>query len=292
MITLDLTNALAEKKDIFQDSFLSWARCHFRDYPWRHQRQNPYAILVAELLLKRTTATAAANTYPTFFNKYPTLLHLATATEDELVQDLRPVGLYRQRAKAIYQMMRYLMENENGSLPNSLGRLLQVPGLGSYSARAILSFGFGFPVAVVDANVERVIERVFQKAIPKKRPHFLLQEIVDYMLPKETHRQFNFGLLDFGALVCRYVIPRCDDCVLNRICDFYATAESRDVAVTPIPRLRQVRLAKGLALAQLAVKAGVSKLTIIRIEAGQTVPQPRTVQKLAVALDVTPEEIV
>jgi A/G-specific adenine glycosylase len=291
-VTIDLENTITEKKDVFQDSVLSWARCHFRDYPWRHHQQNPYAILVAELLLKRTTATAAANTYPVFFKKYPTLPHLATATEEELIKDLMPVGLYRQRAKAISRMTGYLMKNENGTIPNSLERLLRIPGLGSYSARAILSFGFDFPVAVVDANVERVVQRVFKKSINKKLSHSSIQEIADYILPRENHRQFNFGILDFGAIICRYVLTICEECKLNIICDYYWLEKATGTKAVKTTALRKIRLEKGVRLVQLAEKAGISKLTIINIEAGRTVPRPETLKKLAAALGVTIRELV
>lgn len=290
-VTIDLKNTITEKKDVFQDSVLSWARCHFRDYPWRHHQQNPYAILVAELLLKRTTATAAANTYPVFFKKYPTLPHLATATEEELVKDLMPVGLYRQRAKAISRMTGYLMKNENGTIPNSLERLLKIPGLGSYSARAILSFGFDFPVAVVDANVVRVVQRIFKKSTQKKSQLFSIQEIMDFILPRENHRKFNFGILDFGAIICRYVLPLCEECKMNTICDFYRIDAETGIKVKQDTILREIRLAKGVGLVQLAKKAGTSKLTIINIEAGRTIPRPETLRKLADALGVQAEKL-
>lgn len=290
-VTIDLKNTITEKKDVFQDSVLSWARCHFRDYPWRHHQQNPYAILVAELLLKRTTATAAANTYPVFFKKYPTLPHLATATEEELIKDLMPVGLYRQRAKAISRMTGYLMKNENGTIPNSLERLLKIPGLGSYSARAILSFGFDFHVAVVDANVVRVVQRIFKKSTQKKSPHFSIQEIMDFILPRENHRKFNFGILDFGAIICRYVLPLCEECKMNTICDSYRIDAETGIKVKQDTILREIRLAKGVGLVQLAKKAGTSKLTIINIEAGRTIPRPETLRKLADAMGVRTKDL-
>lgn len=288
---LDITNDLAAKREAIQESILTWSNYNLRDYPWRHNKKNPYAVLVAELLLKRTTATAAAKTYPIFLKKYQKLHHLAKATEEELTQDLMPVGLYRQRAKAISKMTIYLMENENGKIPNSLERLLRIPGLGSYSARAILSFGFDFPVAVVDANVERIARRVFKKRVNNKLSHSSIQEIADYILPRENHRQFNFGMLDFGAIICRYVLPMCEECKLNIICDYYWLEKEIGIKVVKTTTLRKIRLEKSVRLVQLAEKAGISKLTIINIEAGRTVPRPETLEKLAVALEVRTEEL-
>ena len=85
---LDLTNDLAAKREAIQESILTWSNYNLQDYPWRRNKKNPYAVLVAELLLKRTTATAAAKIYPIFLKKYKKLLHLAKATEEELMKDL------------------------------------------------------------------------------------------------------------------------------------------------------------------------------------------------------------
>ncbi len=290
---LDLMNAnlLAEKKDVFRESIMAWSSKNLREYPWRHYQKNPYAVLVAELLLKRTTATAVANTYPIFLKKYKTLHHLAQATGEELTQDLMPVGLYRQRAKAISEMTKYLIEKEEGTIPNTLDRLLKIPGLGKYSARAVLSFGFGVPVAVVDANVERVIQRVFNKSANKKLSVSSIQEIVDCILPKEEHRKFNFGLLDFGAIICRYVLPLCEECKLSIICDFYQLGKATETKAVKTTALREVRLAKRVKLVELAKKAGMSKLTIINIEAGRTIPRLETLKKLAASLGVKTKDL-
>jgi len=181
-----------------------------------------------------------------------------------------------------------LVEWENGTVPDSLERLLNVPGLGVYSARAVLTFGYGIAVAVVDANVGRVLNRVLQESMPPKPTQSFLQEVADALLPEDAHRQFNFGLMDLGAIVCRYVRPDCRHCPLDVVCDFY---RSGSIANLPASRLREVRRAKRVGLAELARKAGVSKLTIVNIEAGRTAPQERTLRKIADALGVHVENL-
>lgn len=284
-------DVIQEKKDAFQEGVLTWAASHLRDYPWRRQGREPFTILVAELLLKRTTAAAAARLYKPFLDKYPTPRHLAWATEQELTEDLAPVGLYTQRSKSIAKLASYLMEHEGGSVPASLGRLLKIPGLGDYGARAVLSFGYDISAAVVDANVARVLQRAFQRSMPARPTQALLQAIADAVLPDQAHRDFNFGLLDLGALVCRYVNPKCAECPLNTVCDFHTSGAAAKQPAPPSTRLRDVRLAKGMSLARLAEKAGVSKLTIVNLEAGRTTPRVETLQRLADALGVSPEEL-
>ena len=280
------------KRSEFQAAVLRWAESNMRPYPWRNKCRSPYEIMVAELLLKRTTAAAAARTYEPFLEKYPSVNSLAQATEEELAQDFKSVGLYAQRAKAVSKLAQHLTEQEAGSIPSTLDRLSKVPGLGAYSTRAVLSFGYGKPAAVVDANVVRVLTRVFQKDLPEHPSANFLQNLADAILPEKSHREFNFALLDLGALVCRYVKPRCDQCPLVNICDYANLKQGPAETNKPLTsRVRQTRMEKNLSLVKLARKAKVSKLTIINIEAGRTSPRPETIRKLADALGICPNEL-
>ena len=281
-----------ERRDALQKAMLGWVATNGRSFPWRKPAATPYQVLVAELLLKRTTASAAARLFPQFLYKYPAHAHLVTSSEEELARDLVPVGLHVQRAKAVVRLAQYLDKHESGMVPTTLERLKRVPGLGDYSARAILSFGHGTPVAVVDANVARILQRLFQEVMPRRPSQGLLQSVADSILPKSDHQMFNFGLLDIGALVCRYVDPKCAACPLIGLCDYASGAGKAQEHAKPLTsRLRQVRMGKGVSLVKLARDARVTKLTIINIEAGRTRPRTDTVRKLAGALGVPPEEV-
>lgn len=280
-----LATQVGERRRAFRERVLTWARANLRPYPWRESDETPYHVMVAELLLKRTTATAAARAYDHVLRKYPSVERLASASEEELKRDLKPVGLHVQRAKAMVELATYLMQDEGGVIPASLNHLLKVPGLGEYSARAVLSFAHAVPVAVVDANVERVIRRVFQGALSDRPARSVIQEVADDLLARKEHQRYNFGLLDLGAAVCRYSRPKCEECPVSAVCDFYRAGGSAD-----LPRsaswVREARLANGMSLTALAEAAGVSKLTIVNIEAGRTNPRPETVTKLKSALEI------
>jgi len=292
--------SVREKKAAFQGSILGWAASNLRDYPWRRANVGPYDILVAEVLLKRTTAAAAARVYEGFLGQFPSVEALASATEGELAQAFSQVGLQWQRAKAMKRLVEHLMAAELGEIPCDLGRLLAIPGLGEYSARAVLSFGCGVPAAVVDANVERVYQRLFQRSFSKRPSQGVLQAFADELLPEHSHSLYNWGILDLGGLVCRYVNPRCAECPLEAVCDYFqstrpagkkAVREARAAYQVPMLGLRGVRRLKRFSLARLSRESGVSKLTIINIEAGRTTPRPETLQRLAHALSVSPEEL-
>lgn len=268
-----------------REALLGWAKSNLRDFPWRHPGTSAYSIMVAELLLKRTTATAASRAYDPFIEKYPTIDRLALASEGELTELLKPIGLSRQRARAIRQLARVLMQQGKG-VPQNMEQLRALPGIGDYAARAILSFAYDVPIAVADGNVARVMQRVFQDANTDFNSK-TTQRIVDELLPHAHHRNFNFALLDIGALICRPRKPLCVKCPLQSLCDY---AFKPTITRTNGP-LKSTRLARGLSLSRLAKKAGVSKLTIINIEAERTAPRMASLIKIAQALGVPVEKI-
>lgn len=281
-----LLGIVADKCSAFQKSIMGWAAQHSRDYPWRRSEVTPYGVLIAEALLKRTTATAVVRVYEDFVKRFPTLQSLVAASEGELIDALSTIGLQKQRARSFKAMARYLLAEEVGEIPADLDRLQRVPGLGHYSARALLSFAYGMPAAVLDANVERVLRRVFLNGFERRQKQSSLQALADVLLPAANHRKYNLGLLDLGGLVCKYVDPKCGECPLNPICNYSRHACQQEDRLSPLRQLRRVRK---MSQRELAKRAGTSKLTVIKIEAGRVIPQPKTLKRLADVLGVTPE---
>lgn len=270
----------------FQQALLTWAHSNLRDYPWRKTGTSAYKILIAELLLKRTTAAAAARLYDPFIEKYPTIYRLADASIGELASALEPIGLSRQRSRAIKGLAQTLVQHYKGQVPSTLEQLQSLPGIGDYAARAIMSFGHDISLAVVDGNVKRVLCRVFQNELAESSNRANVQTIVDDLLPKDRHRNFNFALLDLGSLICRPTKPSCYKCPLQNICDYARSGNIRHSG-----RLRALRQARKMSQLALAREAKVTKLTIINIEAGRTLPREETLKRIARALDIPAEEI-
>ncbi len=290
--TIDSAISAANRRQRrFLSSLMSWAPGNTRIYPWRESGRTAYELMIAELLLKRTTAAAVARLYEPFLKEYPSATHLAMATESQLAHNLTPIGLQTQRAKAIADLARHLIESNSGNVPCSPQSLSNLPGLGEYSARAILSFGCGIPAAIVDANVTRVLHRVFWALLPPRPAHSLVQFIADTLLPYDSHREYNFALLDLAAMVCRYIEPRHENCPFKLICDFYQSHGDRQPVSRLQTRLRAIRRKRKIGLVELASNAGVSKLTIINIEAGRTSPRLETLRKLATALEISEEQL-
>ncbi len=198
---------------------LAWGRANERKFDWRDPERSPYEVLVAEMLLKRTTSTAAARVYPIFLEKFPTISAVAEAPAPYLEDALRSVGLYKQRALGFQQLAAHVRDTHEGEVPSTIASLERLPHAGPYSARAVVSFALGKRAAVVDSNVVRIITRIFRDSLPDRPTEKVLQEVADALLPKREHRAYNYALLDFGASVCRYVRPKCADCPLADLCD-------------------------------------------------------------------------
>ena len=202
-------------------ALLAWAADHLREFPWRGTDTSVYEVLIAEVLLKRTTARAAARAFTNFVVQFPDLESIDKALTEELEEALTPVGLYRQRAKGLKQLSGYLIREYGGRVPDNLPGLLKVPHLGPYSAGAVLSFGYGRPAAIVDSNVQRVLGRLYKCQLGELPTLSATQALADVLLAPEAHQAFNWALLDLGATVCRYDIPRCQACPLSGECDYF-----------------------------------------------------------------------
>lgn len=198
---------------------LRWARANLRDYPWRRAGTTSYEVMIAELLLKRTTSTAAARVYPMFIDRFPSFAAVAEASPQYLEDTLQSVGLQKQRAVGLKQMAAHVGSVHGGSLPRGVELLEKIPHAGPYAARAVASFAHQDTAAVVDSNVERIVSRLFFNSLPGRVSLGTFQEIADALVPPRQHRLFNYALLDLGATVCRYVRPRCPECPLAPVCD-------------------------------------------------------------------------
>ncbi len=219
-----LVQQVRRRRRAVRRAVLYWAPGAARRYPWRQPGRSPYEILIAEVLLKRTTSTAANRIYEDFLHLFPSFESVAAAPEAALEAVLSTVGLQRQRAKALRDIARHVLEHWGGVLPEDVEELQNIPHIGPYAASAVMSFAFDRPAAIVDSNVERIIKRLFRDSLPDRLTPALVQRVADLMLPSRKHREFNLGLLDLGALVCRYVQPRCDLCPLIGSCDFGQSA--------------------------------------------------------------------
>lgn len=201
----------------FRDRLLAWAEQQLRNYPWR-TTNDPYQILVAEFLLQRTDADKVLPIYETFITRYPTIEKLAIADLSALQELLQPLGLFF-RAERLSQTARIITEEYQQIVPDREATLFKLPGIGKYTARAICSQAFDRPVAVLDTNVARIIERFFGIVGGRVKSRCkILWSTADQIAPQCRVGYWNLTLLDFGAKVCTARKPRCSQCPLAQKC--------------------------------------------------------------------------
>lgn len=204
---------------LFVQSILNWFRSHGRIFPWR-ETSNPFHVLVAEVLLRQTQAWRVVQPYLDLIIEYPAAQILAQADVVELRRWFKPLGLIK-RADLLVQCSQILISDYAGKVPGDLKALESLPGLGRYSARAILCLGFNQSVPMIDESSGRVLRRVFGHE--SNGPAFSdpdLMQAVQQIVPDTRPRDFNLGLIDIAAAYCKVKNPRCSVCPLVIICSF------------------------------------------------------------------------
>jgi len=189
---------------------IEWAAAHGRDLPWRRTR-DPWAILVSEVMLQQTQVARVVPVWTAFLEQFPTPRACATAMQADVVVAWRGMG-YNRRAVNLHRCAIAITTEHDGRVPDDLDALLALPGVGPYTARAVLAFAFERRVGVLDVNAARVHARLRGGAVG--------QADADDATPPETPWAWNQAILDLGATVCTKRNPRCDACPVSAECSW------------------------------------------------------------------------
>jgi A/G-specific adenine glycosylase len=197
-------------------ALLGWYDRHRRDLPWRRTK-DPYRIWVAEVMLQQTTVRAVLPYYEAFLKRFPTLKALAEEPEEEVLALWSGLGYYH-RARNLHRGAQHVAERYGGRFPRTLEAALAVPGVGLYTASAILSIAHGQPLPVVDGNVRRVLARLLALRGPEYRKDGPYYNRAEELLDRERPGDWNQALMELGATVCTPRDPACDACPLRSRC--------------------------------------------------------------------------
>jgi A/G-specific adenine glycosylase len=210
----------------FQRRLLAWYARHGRDLPWRRTRA-PYRVLVSEIMLQQTQVDRVIPKYHQFLRAYPSLRALAAAPVEQVRKIWYPLG-YNIRPVRLHAIACESVARYRGRLPDSAEALRALPGIGRYTAGAVLSFAFGRDVAVLDTNVRRVLGRVFvgPRRFARLRGDRALWELAESLVPAGRGYDFNQALMDFGATWCTPRRPRCVRCPLRGLCATYPALDT------------------------------------------------------------------
>ena len=193
---------------------LAWGLPLLRDLPWRRTRE-PWRILVAEVMLQQTQVDRVIPKWEAFCAEFPTPAACATVPLGDVLRLWHGLG-YPRRARNLHDAARVMAERHGGAVPDRLDALLALPGVGPYTARAVLVFSFERTEAVVDTNIARVLARAAGERLTPKR----VQALADSLVPLDQGWAWNQCLMDLGATVCRPA-PRCDDCPVAATCTWH-----------------------------------------------------------------------
>lgn len=205
----------------FTSALLTWFDANGRELPWRGI-SDPYGIWVSEIILQQTRIDQGTDYWHRFMERFPTVEDLAAASEDEVLKLWQGLGYY-SRARNMHVAARQIVDQ--GGFPRTIEGLRALKGVGDYTAAAVGSMAFGLPAAAVDGNVYRVLARHYGIDVPinttqgKRAFTALAQDL----LPKHAAGTFNQALMDFGAICCTPVSPRCDECPVAMTCEALRT---------------------------------------------------------------------
>jgi A/G-specific adenine glycosylase len=197
----------------FRRAVLGFGRAGLRTLPWRATR-DPWAVLVSEVMLQQTSPARVLDAYNGFLRLFPTVGACAAAAPGDVLQAWSGLG-YNRRARDLHRAAQIMDEHHGGFVPADLQALAALPGIGPYTARAVLAFAYEQDHAVVDVNVARVMSRaVAGRALTGGQA----QELADRLIPRDRAWLWNQSLMELGALVCGARSPACGQCPLARRC--------------------------------------------------------------------------
>ncbi len=225
-----------EKISHIRTHLLSWFGRAARDLAWRRTR-DPYRVWLSEIMLQQTRVAQAEDYYDRFVARYPRVEDLAAAELGTVLRDWEGLGYYA-RARNVHRAARLIVNDHDGTFPSEHADVLSLPGVGPYTAAAVMSIAYGEPFAAVDGNVLRVLSRLFElsddprTAAGKKRFQQLAEELLDRRRPGE----FNEAMMELGATTCLPRNPRCRECPVVLFC---GASNSNRIAEFPSRRRRR-----------------------------------------------------
>ena len=223
----------ARTKKRFQAALGRWFERHKRPMPWR-ETADPYRIWVSETMLQQTQVETVIRYYDRFISRFPTVRDLAKAGSQEVMKLWEGLGYY-SRARNLHAAAKLVVRRYGGKIPDSPEALLSLPGIGRYTAGAILSIAHGKSEPVLDGNIIRVLSRLFRCTENVRLPGTVnrLWRTAKFILPADGARIHNEALMELGATVCRPRQPGCQDCPVSGFCEAFRFSVQNELPVKP-----------------------------------------------------------
>ena len=212
------------KEKLIQSIFLQWYRKNKRDLPWRqlqgNQLPNPYYILVSEFMLQQTTVNTVVKRFNEFIHLWPTLEQLSLITENRILKFWSGLGYYN-RARNLLKTVKIISRDFKSKVPRHYEQLINLPGVGEYTAKAILGIAYNKPVMPLDANIERILARLYGFQSPLFKIKSELKKKSNSYISKNSSNHLIQAFMDYGSLICTPRNPDCSSCLIKRQCLSY-----------------------------------------------------------------------
>lgn len=207
-----------ENVSAFRGSLAVWFALHGRHLPWRKTR-DPYAILVSEFMLQQTQVATVIPYYDKWLRRFPDFASVARASQGAVLHAWQGLGYYN-RARNLHATAKIVQARYGGVFPSNIVAIRKLPGIGVYTANAVATFAFNQPVPIVEANIARVLARLFDVRVPIDSAigRETLWKNAGQLVPKRNPACFNSALIDLGALVCLPIKPKCNVCPVKKFC--------------------------------------------------------------------------
>lgn len=217
-----------------------WYSVNKRSLPWR-ETKNPYYIWLSEIILQQTQVKQGLPYYEDFVSNYPSVYDLANASEDKVLKLWQGLGYY-SRARNLHFSAKYIVNELDGNFPNKYNEILELKGVGDYTASAIASICFNESCAVVDGNVYRVLSRYFgvETPINSSQGQKEFKALAQELLPEDNIGEYNQAIMEFGAKQCKPQSPNCNDCPLNNSCEALKLKKINELPV----KLKKIKVKK------------------------------------------------
>lgn len=233
----------------FRSELLSWFAAHKRDLPWR-KTYDPYHVWISEVMLQQTQMDRVVGYFNRWLGKFPDVESVANAAELEILKTWEGLGYY-SRARNLQKAARLMIWQNSGKIPCDYDALLALPGVGPYTAAAVMSIAYNMPYPVVDANVERLFARIgnIDKPVKNKNVKQAIKKLATELLADTLFRDFNQALMELGALICTPRNPICEKCPVQKHC---GALKSGTVDERPVKAAKQEKIDINMACTILA----------------------------------------
>ena len=215
----------------FRRKLLTWYKAHGRQLPWR-ETHDPYAVWVSEVMLQQTQVATVLGYYKRFLQRFPTVQALAAAEEQDVLQYWEGLGYYR-RARQLHRAAGVIVSEHDGQFPDAFDAVLALPGIGRYTAGAILSFALGQRQPIVEANTARLYCRLLAHAEDPttSSSQHRLWDFAEQLLPQKNVGELNQALIELGATVCVPRQPKCQECPAMALCPTFTAGLQEQIPV-------------------------------------------------------------